>query len=90
VQKPLPITDVLTHRAVVALRQAVEGTTALDPRSRRLHAALDYLARAMPGAWGVAQFRTGLMFTNDTARWQNCNASLNAIERARAEGAGVL
>lgn len=85
---PLPITDTLIDRAIAALRQAVEKTVPLDPNSRRLHAALDYLARAMPEAWGVEQFRTGLSFANETARWQNCNASLNAIDRQRAARQG--
>ena len=80
----VPITNELIERAIAALREAVEGKD-LNPKSRRLHAALDNLARAMPDAWGVEQFRTGLAFTNETARWQNCNASLNAILRAKGE-----
>lgn len=78
----LPITPALIDRAIAALRQAVESK-ALEPKSRRLLAALDYLARAMPEAWGVPQFREGLTMHNETSRSQNCRAALAAIELQR-------
>lgn len=73
----------MTDRAIAALRRAVDKSEPLDPKSRRLNAALDYLARALPEAWGVEQFRMALSMPGETARWQLANASLNAIERQR-------
>lgn len=77
----LPITAALVRRAITALQRSVEHRPAPLPRDPRTLAALDYLARALPNAWGVGQFREGLTMTNDTSRSQNCRAALAAIER---------
>lgn len=82
----LPVTADTTERAIAALRLAVEHPEHLDSQNRRLQAALDYLEAALPAAWGVPQFRRGLAMANDSARWQNCKASLAAIESQRCPG----
>jgi len=54
------------------------------PYAARTRAALDYLDRAMAGHWSVEQFRVAVELESATARWQNVNASLRAIEVALA------
>ena len=50
-----------------------------DVRTPDVMAALDELAKTARVQWPFDQFRRALDYERGDARWQNANASLNAI-----------
>jgi hypothetical protein len=67
--------------AMAVLADAVQRCIDEDMRTAEVFAALDYLAASATRQWPFQQFRRSLDMTNPDARWQNCNASYNAILR---------
>jgi hypothetical protein len=74
--------------ALLVLADALNRCRDADVRSPGLTAALDVLAGGSSESWPFAQFRRSLNYGAENAgasaaegRWQNVNASLNAIRR---------
>jgi hypothetical protein len=82
-------TDLEKRRAALhILADALKRCRDHDVRSTDLTAALDVLAGGASEAWPFDQFRRSLNYGVENAgasaaegRWQNVNASLNAIRR---------
>ena len=53
-----------------------------DMRTVEVFAALDALAASATAQWPFEQFRKALDSDNEEGRWQNLNASLNAVRLA--------
>jgi hypothetical protein len=80
-------TDLQPRRAALSIvTQALNRCRDEDVRSPALAAALDVLAGGASESWPFEQFRRSLNYGAENAgasaaegRWQNVNASLNAI-----------
>jgi hypothetical protein len=77
----------LYAQAIAALRSGVNRGPTFDLRTPRVQAALDCIEQHIAETWPVEQFRQALEFTNETGRWQNAHAAMNAIERITGQGA---
>jgi len=81
--------DIEARRAALAiLEAALANCRNTDARSPALTAALDELAAGASESWPFDQFRRSLDYgaeatggSSAEGRWQNVNASLNAIRR---------
>jgi hypothetical protein len=51
-------------------------------RTPEVFAALDFLGSRATSKWPFGQFRNSLDSENEEGRWQNPNASLNAVKLA--------
>jgi hypothetical protein len=76
------------RKALAILADALKRCRVEDVRSPALTAALDLLAGDASESWPFEQFRRSLNYDFENAgasaaegRWQNVNASLNAIRR---------
>jgi hypothetical protein len=76
------------QKALAALADALDRCRNEDVRSPALTAALDALGGGASESWPFDQFRRSLDYGVENAgasaaegRWQNVNASLNAIRR---------
>jgi hypothetical protein len=77
------------EEAFAVLANALDRCRHEDMRTAEVFAALDLLAAGAPVAWPFEQFRRSLDFgvgdaSHAEGRWQNVNASLNAVRRAIA------
>ena len=73
--------------ALAVLADAVDLCREEDMRTPEVLASLDLLARSTSPRWPFEQFKESLNFaigdpSHAEGRWQNVNASLNAIRRA--------
>jgi hypothetical protein len=74
-------------QALAVLAHAVDRCRFEDVRTPEVFAALELLASRAAVKWPFTQFRDGLDFavgeaSHGDGRWQNANASMNAIRRA--------
>ena len=80
-----------TRNALAVLADALHRCRAEDMRTPSVMAALDALGAGASVTWPYEQFRRALDYGNaETSsqaegRWQNVNASLNAVRRAVGE-----
>jgi hypothetical protein len=75
------------NKALGVLSDALDRCRDEDMRTAEVFAALDLLAAGASVSWPFEQFRRALDFavhdkSHAEGRWQNANASLNAIRRA--------
>ena len=75
VRMTVPLALSILHDALALAQQQPIDTP-------EVRTALAHVERLMKDPWPVRQARDALAMTNPTGRWQNLNASINAIERA--------
>jgi hypothetical protein len=68
--------------AVAVLEDALNRCRREDMRTPEVLAALDFLEPGVSSKWPFDQFRKSLHRNKDKGRWQNVNASLNAVRLA--------
>lgn len=67
--------------AIKVLETALDNCRDFDVRVQAVYDALDYLERRATRKWAFQQFRRALNSSDPEGRWQNINASLNAIKQ---------
>jgi hypothetical protein len=68
--------------AIAVLEEALNRCRREDVRTPEVFAALDFLQPRVSSKWPFEQFRKSLDSNNEAGRWQNVNASLNAVRLA--------
>jgi hypothetical protein len=68
--------------AIAVLEDALNRCRREDMRTPEVFAALDFLSSRASRKWPFDQFRNSLDIANEEGRWQNVNASLNAVKLA--------
>jgi hypothetical protein len=68
--------------AIAVLEDALNRCRRQDMRTPEVFAALDFLEPRVSIKWPFDQFRKSLDSNNKEGRWQNVNASLNAVKLA--------
>jgi hypothetical protein len=68
--------------AIAVLEDALNRCRREDMRTPEVLAALDFLEPRVSSKWPFDQFRKSLHRNNEEGRWQNVNASLNAVRLA--------
>jgi hypothetical protein len=70
------------ERAIAVLEDVLNRCRREDMRMPEVFAALDFLEPCVSSKWPFDQFRKSLDSNNEEGRWQNVNASLNAVKLA--------
>jgi hypothetical protein len=68
--------------AIAVLEDALDRCRREDMRTPDVLAALVFLEPRVSSKWPFDQFRKSLDSDNEAGRWQNVNASLNAVRLA--------
>jgi len=70
------------ERAIAVLEDVLNRCRREDMRMPEVFAALGFLEPCVSSKWPFDQFRKSLDSNNEEGRWQNVNASLNAVKLA--------